>query len=187
MNRRKVSSHQPNQVTISGGLLKIYGLGVLIIGDSGIGKSECALELICRRHRFVSDDVTQIVKMANNKLIGSAPSLSRDFMEIRGLGIINIRRIFNPKSICRKAEINLVIKLEKWEQGKENDRLGLKLPQSYEVLDKKIPQITIPVALGRNIAALVEVACKVHLLREKGCDTSREIVKKLDRAISQHD
>ncbi|MEA3421386.1 MAG: hypothetical protein U9Q97_06910, partial [Acidobacteriota bacterium] len=92
-----------------------------------------------------------------------------------------------PKSICRKAEINLVIKLEKWEQGKENDRLGLKLPQNYEVLDKKIPQITIPVALGRNIAALVEVACKVHLLREKGCDTSQEIVKKLDRAISQHD
>jgi len=187
MNKWEVTSHQAKQGTISGGLLKIYGLGVLITGDSGVGKSECALELICRGHRFVSDDVTQIVRTANNKLIGSAPSLSRDFMEIRGLGIINIRRIFNPKSICRKAEIKLVIKLEKWEQGKEHDRLGLKLTQDYEILDKKIPQITIPVALGRNIAALVEVACKVHILREKGCDTSREIVKKLDHALSHRE
>ncbi len=168
---------------ISGGLLQIFGLGVLIIGDSGIGKSESALELISRGHLFVSDDVVSI-KVVENKLFGEAPPLSRYFMEIRGLGIINIREIFGPKAVLEHTEINLVIHLKKWERGKEYDRLGLEFSENYKVLEYNLPQISIPVAPGRNIATLIEVACKVHILREKGYLASREIDKKLRRALS---
>ena len=172
------------QVVIPGGLLQVYGLGVLIIGDSGVGKSESALELISRGSRFVSDDVTQIEKGSNNKLIGSAPELTRYFMEIRGLSIINIKQIFGPKSICRKSEIDLVIQLKKWEKGKKYDRLGLEALKNYKIMGVKVPMISIPVAPGRNIATLIEVACKVQILRKKGYHAPEEIVKKLDRALS---
>jgi len=172
-----------NQTTIFGGLLQIFGLGVLIIGDSGIGKSESSLELISRGYRFVSDDVVHVTKMPSGELIGKSPPISRYFMEIRGLGIINIKEIFGPKSISRQAKIDLVIQLRKWQRGKEYDRLGLKFPEDYEILGKKIPQLSIPVAPGRNIATLIEVACKVHILRLKGYHAPMEIVKKLSRAL----
>ncbi|MFB0565047.1 MAG: HPr(Ser) kinase/phosphatase [Candidatus Aminicenantaceae bacterium] len=177
-------SLEREEITISSELLQISGLGVLIIGDSGIGKSECALELISRGHRFVSDDVVHIKKTAGGKLIGMAPSLSRNFMEIRGLGVINIREIFGPKSMLRQTKIDLVIKLIKWQQGKGYDRIGLKFPDDYEILGKKIPQLEIPVAPGRNIATLIEIASKVHMLRKKGYSASEEIISSLNRALS---
>jgi len=179
-------SSTPNSITLSGGLLQIFKLGILIVGDSGLGKSECALELISRGHRFVSDDVTHFEKTKDGKLIGSAPAISRNFMEIRGLGVINIKEIFGAKSVAPKAEIDLAVRLKKWEQGKTYDRLGLKFPKDFEILGTKIPQINIPVAPGRNIATLVEVACKVHIYREKGYYAPDQIVKKLDRALSPH-
>jgi len=182
MNRERRKSSR--QVTIYGGLLQIFGLGVLIIGDSGIGKSESALELISRGYRFVSDDVVQITMMSNGELVGRSPALSRYFMEIRGLGIINIKEIFGAKAICEQSRIDLVIQLRKWQRGKEYDRLGLKFPEDYKIFRKKIPKLNIPVAPGRNIATLIEVACKVHLLRQKGYHASQEIVKKLDRALT---
>lgn len=169
-----------------GGLLKIFGLGVLIVGDSGIGKSESTLELISRGHRFISDDVTLFKKTPGGKLIGLAPQISRDFMEIRGLGIINIKEIFGIKSICRQIEIDFVIRLKKWEKGKDEDRLGLEFPEEYEILGFRIPQIKIPVAPGRNIATLIEIACKVYVLKKKGYYASQEIIKKLDRALALH-
>jgi HPr kinase/phosphorylase len=169
---------------ISGGLLQIFGLGVLIVGDSGIGKSESALELIARGHRFVSDDVVHVRRTASGRLIGKAPTLSRFFMEIRGLGIINIKEIFGAKSIGRQSPIDLVIRLKKWHRKREYDRLGLRFPEDLEVLGEKIPQLNIPVAPGRNIATLIEVACKVHILRKRGYHASLEIVKKLERALS---
>lgn len=173
----------PHQI-ISGGLLKMFGQGILIMGDSGVGKSESALELISRGHFFVSDDVVQIQKRATGKLIGSAVPLSRNFMEIRGLGIINIQKIFGDKSIYSKTEIDLIIMLKKWKAGKDYDRLGLKFPESQQILDVKIPKITIPVAPGRNIATLIEVACKVFMLKQHGYDAAKEITAKLDRAIA---
>lgn len=172
------------QITVSGGLLRIFGLGVLIKGDSGVGKSESALELISRGHRFISDDVTEIRKTKKGKLIGTFPSLSRHFMEVRGLGVINIKEIFGPKAISQRAEINLIIQLKHWEQGREYDRLGLKFPEDCKILGMKIPQIDIPVAPGRNIATLIEVACKVHILRKKGYLAPQELARKLDRALS---
>ena len=178
------ASFDPNQVTISGGLLRVSGLGVLIKGDSGVGKSESALELISRGHRFISDDVIMVKKNRQGRLIGKAPSLTRHFMEIRGLGIINIKEIFGEKAICQKSEIDLVILLKRWERWKDYDRLGLEFPDDFIILGEAIAQINIPVAPGRNIATLIEVACKIHTLREKGYLAPQELNKKLSRVLS---
>ncbi len=173
------------KVIISGGLLQMFGLGVLIIGDSGIGKSECALELISRGHLFISDDVTRFVKEGSDKLLGSAPEFSKNFMEIRGLGIINIKEIFSTKSLCSQTKVDLVIKLKRWEKGREYDRLGLEFPDGYEILGQKVSQIIIPVAPGRSIATLIEVACKVFLCRQNGYHAPKELIKRMVRALSQ--
>ena len=177
-------SLSPDQVTISGQLLQISDLGVLIVGESGLGKSESALELISRGYRFVCDDVVHVKRETNGKLFGEAPPISHYFMEIRGLGIINIKEIFGPKAVLKKSKIDLVINLTKRERKKEHDRLGLKTPEDYEILGVKTPQIYIPVAPGRNIATLIEVACKVHMLKEKGYHAPQDIVRKLNRALS---
>ncbi|HMA54895.1 MAG TPA: hypothetical protein VKT17_10555 [Acidobacteriota bacterium] len=172
------------QTTISAGLLKIFGQGTLILGDSGIGKSESALELISRGHQFISDDVVQIRATPKGDLVGTAPALSRNFMEIRGLGIINIRAIFGPRSIARQAKVDLVIRLQKWRRGYEVDRLGLKSGEGVTILGREIPRLAIPVAPGRNIATLIEVACKVHILRRKGYSAPDEIIRRLDRVLT---
>jgi HPr kinase/phosphorylase len=181
---RFFSRFSPDQVTISGELLQISGLGVLIVGDSGLGKSESALELISRGYRFVCDDAVHVKRENSGKLVGAAPPISRHFMEIRGLGIINIKEIFGTKAVLKRSTIDLIIKLEKRQREKEDDRLGLKTPEDHEILGVKIPQINIPVALGRNIATLIEVACKVHILKEKGYHAPQDIVRKLNRALS---
>jgi HPr kinase/phosphorylase len=170
--------------TISGGLLRIFKVGALIIGDSGIGKSESSLELVTRGHKLVSDDVVHVTREGPGRLVGRAPALSRNFMEIRGLGIINIREIFGPSSICSKSRIDLIFRLKKWRHGLELDRLGLNLPEDEIILGEKVPQVFIPVAPGRNVATLIEVACRVHLLRMKGYHAPHEIMKRLDRALS---
>jgi HPr kinase/phosphorylase len=178
-------SFEAKEKTISAGLLQIFGLGVLIIGDSGIGKSESSLELITRGHRFVSDDIVHLKRDSHGKLIGMAPSLSRYFMEIRGLGIINIKEIFGTKIVLPKTKIDLAIRLKKWQQGKNYDRIGLKSPEVYAILGEKIPQVDIPVAPGRNMATLIEVACRVHLLSRMGYVATQELVNKLNRALTQ--
>jgi HPr kinase/phosphorylase len=172
------------QTTISAGFLKIFGVGTLILGDSGIGKSESALELIARGHKFIADDVVRVRKEPGGGLRGTAPPLSRDFMEIRGLGIINIREIFGPGSVVAGARVDLIIKLKKWRKGFEVDRLGLKVSEDESILGVKVPQLAIPVAPGRNIATLIEVACKVHILRERGYHAPSEIIKRLDRVLT---
>jgi len=174
----------PDQVTISGELLQISGLGVLIVGGSGLGKSESALELISRGNLFVCDDAVHVKRENKSRLVGTAPPISRNFMEIRGLGIINIKEIFGPKAVLKRSAIDLVIKLEKRQREKGDDRLGLKTPMDHEILGVKIPQINIPVAPGRNIATLIEVACQVHTLKEKGYHAPQDIVRKLNRALS---
>jgi HPr kinase/phosphorylase len=184
VSKKKASGSSSDRVILSGGFLQIFGLGVIIVGDSGIGKSESALELVSRGHRFISDDVVDVCRFSDGRLVGRAPSLSRYFMEIRGLGIINIKEIFGARAICRQSDVNLVVRLKKWERGDEYDRLGLEFPEDYEILGVKTPQLILPVAPGRTIALLIEVACKVHLLRKRGYHASQEIVKKLDRALS---
>jgi HPr kinase/phosphorylase len=179
------AARSSKKALVSGGLLRISGLGVLINGDSGIGKSESALELISRGCRFVSDDVIEARKVAGGRVAGRSPALTRHFMEIRGLGIINIREIFGARAVLAESPIDLVVTLHKWPGHSQSDRLGLKFPEDYVLLGVRIPKLVIPVAPGRNIATLIEVACKVHRLRRRGYQASREVVRRLERTLGR--
>lgn len=158
-----------------GVLLDVYGLGVLIEGSSGIGKSECALDLVSRGHRLVSDDVIEVKRIGTEKVIGSAPELLREHLEIRGLGILNIRDLFGVSAISSAKNIDLSIKLERWDRAGEVDRLGID-PRYTEVLGIPIPQVLIPVSPGRNLSTLVETAVRIQLLRVRGYDAAQEFV-----------
>ncbi|MDI6699479.1 MAG: hypothetical protein QME85_11190 [Candidatus Saccharicenans sp.] len=173
------------QVVISAGLMKIFGVGTLIIGDSGVGKSESSLELIARGHKFVSDDVVEIFRDEKGQLHGRSPRLTRNFMEIRGLGIINIREIFGAGAILEETPVDLVIRLKRWNKKMEIDRLGLKFPEDFQLAGMRVPQLHIPVAPGRNIATLIEVACRVFVLRKKGYEAAQDIVRRLDRKLAR--
>lgn len=158
-----------------GVLLDVYGLGVLIEGTSGIGKSECALDLISRGHRLVSDDVIEVKRIGTDKVIGSAPELLREHLEIRGLGILNIRDLFGVSAISSAKTIDLSIKLERWDRAGEVDRLGID-PRSIDVLGVRVTQVLIPVSPGRNLSTLVETAVRIQLLRVRGYDAAQEFV-----------
>lgn len=158
-----------------GVLLDVYGLGVLIEGTSGIGKSECALDLISRGHRLVSDDVIEVKRIGTEKVIGNAPELLREHLEIRGLGILNIRDLFGVSSISSAKTIDLSIKLERWDRAGEVDRLGID-PRYTEILGVQVQQVLIPVSPGRNLSTLVETAVRIQLLRVRGYDAAQEFV-----------
>jgi len=155
---------------------------VLIVGESGIGKSECALDLIDRGHRLVSDDVVEIKRMAD-ALVGGSPDLTRYHMELRGLGVINIKDLYGVSSVRMSKKLELVVSLERWEVGREYDRLGLK-EERYEVLGAGLPLVRMPVAPGRNIAILVEVAARNQLLKARGYDAARRFAEQVDEMIA---
>ena len=159
------------RLSIHAVFIDVYGLGVLIQGDSGVGKSECALDLVVRGHRLVSDDIVEIKKV-EGRLVGSSPEMFRYHMELRGLGIINIKDLFGVAAVRYKKEIEMVIELSRWEEGKEYDRLGVQ-NRTYKLMDVDIPYLIMPVAPGRNLAILVEVASRNHLLRLKGYRPTR--------------
>jgi HPr kinase/phosphorylase len=160
-------------------LLDVFGLGVLLIGESGIGKSECALDLVVRGHRLISDDIVIIKKVTDTVLIGTSPDLIRYHMELRGLGVINIRDLFGISAISLSQKIELVISLERWKPDVEYDRLGLD-ENRYEILGVDLPLVRMPVAPGRNIAILIEVASRNFLLRAQGYNASRQLAQKIN-------
>jgi HPr kinase/phosphorylase len=162
-------------------LMDVFGLGVLIMGESGIGKSECALDLIDRGHRLVADDVVEIKRMGDT-LTGASPDLTRYHMELRGLGVINIKDLYGVSSIRLTKRVELVVNLERWEAGREYDRLGLR-NETFLVLGVALPLIRMPVAPGRNIAILVEVASRNQLLKERGYDAARLFVERIDQRL----
>jgi HPr kinase/phosphorylase len=164
---------------IHGVLLDILGLGVLIVGESGIGKSECALDLVVRGHRLVADDTVEIRRRAESVVIGACPELTRHHMEVRGLGLINIRDLFGVASTRTSKRVELVVRLDRWDQDREYDRLGLDAA-TYDLLGLRVPLIHMPVAPGRNLAILVEVAARNQLLRMRGINAARELVARLD-------
>ena len=168
---------------IHGVLLDIYGQGVLVTGESGIGKSECAVELIVRGHRLVSDDVIEIYRTSEGKVIGSSPPLSRYHLEVRGLGIINIKELFGISSITLEKEIDLVIELKKWEPDAEFDRLGSESFKKHELLGVDLPLIIIPVGPGRNLAVLIEIAVRKHLLDRKIYPPTKDITEELNNLL----
>jgi HPr kinase/phosphorylase len=167
---------------VHGVLMDILGLGVLVVGESGIGKSECALDLVVRGHRLVADDAVELRCRAQSFIIGTCPELTRHHMEIRGLGLINIQDLFGVASTRSSKRVELVVQLERWETGREYDRLGVD-DAFYEVLGIRIPMIRMPVAPGRNVAIVVEVAARNQLLRTRGHHAARRLVERLDREL----
>jgi HPr kinase/phosphorylase len=163
-------------------LMDVFGMGVLIMGESGVGKSECALDLIDRGHRLVSDDVVEIKRMAET-LLGSSPDLTRYHMELRGLGVINIKDLYGVSSIRVSKRVELVVNLERWEAGREYDRLGLR-DEKFQILGVPLPLIRMPVAPGRNLAILVEVAARNQLLKDRGYDAARRFVERVDEVMA---
>ncbi|MEN3338055.1 MAG: HPr kinase/phosphorylase [Acidobacteriota bacterium] len=178
-----LDTHLAPRGTVHGVLMDILGLGVLMVGESGIGKSECALDLVVRGHRLVSDDVVDLHCRAESFIIGTCPELTRHHMEIRGLGLINVQDLFGVASTRSSKRVELVVQLERWEHGREYDRLGLD-EQSYEVLGSRIPMIRMPVAPGRNISILVEVAARNQLLRARGHHAARRLVSRLNEQLA---
>jgi HPr kinase/phosphorylase len=159
-------------------LMDVLGLGVLITGESGIGKSECALDLIVRGHRLVADDTVEVRRRAESILIGSCPELTRHHMELRGLGVINVKDLFGIASTRSSKRVELVVQLERWDPAREYERLGLD-DHHFEILGLRVPLLRMPVAPGRNIAILVEVAARNQLLRSRGHHAARTLAERL--------
>ena len=170
------------QITRHGVLMNIYGQGVLILGDSGIGKSETALELIKRGHRLIADDAVDIKRINRDNLVGSAPELIRYYMELRGIGVINVRHIYGVGAVKPEGNIDLVVKMEHWEEGKAYDRLGLS-SETHEILGITLPQVTIPVRPGRNLAVIMELAAMNNRQKKMGFNAAQTLASDLDYAI----
>lgn len=166
------------EITVHGVLVEIFGVGVLILGPSGIGKSESALELVTRGHRLIADDMVIVHRGENRSLMGSGSGLARYHMEIRGIGIIDVKELFGVAAVLATVEIELVIQLEEWNNGAHYDRLGLE--EHYrKMLDVPVTDLKIPVSPGRNIAVILEVAARNHLLKKQGYHTARELNRRL--------
>jgi HPr kinase/phosphorylase len=163
-------------------LLDVLGLGILITGESGIGKSECALDLIVRGHRLVADDTVEVRRRAETILIGTCPELTRHHMELRGIGVINVQQLFGIASTRSSKRIEFVVQLERWNPAREYERLGLD-DEFDEILGLRVPLIKMPVAPGRNIAILVEVAARNQLLRARGHNAARLLADRLAEAL----
>ena len=166
------------QIARHGVLMNIYGQGVLILGDSGIGKSETAIELLKRGHRLVADDAVEIRRISNN-LFGTAPEIIRHYSEIRGVGVIDVQQLFGMGAVQFDTEIDLVIQLEQWVDGKFYDRLGLG-EEKYEMLGVELPIVTIPVRPGRNLAGIVEIATMKNRQMKYGYNAARDFVMQFD-------
>jgi HPr kinase/phosphorylase len=178
-----LEDHLAERISLHAVLMDVLGLGMLISGESGIGKSECALDLIARGHRLVADDIVEVRRRSETILIGTCPEPTRHHMEVRGLGVINVKELFGVASTRSSKRVEFVVRLERWEPGREYERLGLE-DHYEEILGLKIPLVTMPVAPGRNIAILVEVAARNQILRTRGHHAARLLVERLERSLT---
>lgn len=166
------------RITRHGVLVEVYGEGLLLLGDSGVGKSETAIELVKRGHRLIADDAVEIKRVSARTLVGSAPAIIRHYVELRGIGIVDVRRIFGMGAVKDTQGIDLVINLEPWIQGKMYDRLGLD-NETMNILGIEVPSITIPVKPGRNLAIILEIAAMNNRQKKMGYNTAEEFNRKL--------
>ena len=171
-------------ISIHGVLVDVYGVGVLIMGESGIGKSEAALELIKRGHRLVSDDVVEIRKVSDETLVGTAPDITRHFIELRGIGIVDVKMLYGGQSVRETQNIDLVITLEEWDRDKEYDRLGLE-EQYTEFLGNKVVCHQLPIRPGRNLAIIVETAAINHRQKSMGYNAAQELYKRVQQNMTK--
>lgn len=166
------------RITRHGVFIEVYGEGILLLGDSGVGKSETAIELIKRGHRLIADDAVEIKKVSATTLVGRAPDIIRHYVELRGIGIVDVRRLFGMGSVKETEKIDMVINLEPWQDGKMYDRLGLD-ESSTEILGINVPSIVIPVSPGRNLSVVIEVAAMNNRQKRMGYNTAQEFNKRL--------
>ena len=166
------------RITRHGVLVEVYGEGILLLGDSGVGKSETAIELVKRGHRLIADDAVEIKKVSATTLVGKAPELIRHYVELRGIGIVDVRRLFGMGAVKETEKIDLVINLENWQQGKMYDRLGLE-STTMDILGIDIPSIVLPVCPGRNLSVVIEVAAMNNRQKRMGYNTAEEFNKRL--------
>ena len=167
-----------DRITRHGVLVEVYGEGVLILGESGVGKSEAAIELVKRGHRLVADDAVEIRKVSAISLVGSAPEIIRHFIELRGIGIVDVKKIFGMGAVKDTEKIDMVINLEQWDEHKKYDRLGLE-SEYTEILEIKVPALTIPVRPGRNLAVIIEVAAMNNRQKKMGYNAANELNRRL--------
>ena len=175
-----LNNHLAPHTNVHGVLVEVYGVGILITGESGVGKSESALELVKRGHRLVADDVVDVRRVSENRLVGEAPEILRYLMEIRGVGIIDIATMFGIGAVANSRTVDMVVHMETWQPGKEYDRLGLDDDQT-EILGVKVPRLLLPIRPGRNVAIVLEVAARNLRLKQQGFNAARE----LDRRMSE--
>jgi HPr kinase/phosphorylase len=179
-----LEDHLVPSTTLHGVLLEIFGLGVLLIGASGAGKSECALDLITRGHSLVADDRVTAKRYPHGDLMGFCQEPLRHHMEVRGLGIVNVQDLFGLAAVRERKSIDLVIELEPWDESKAYDRLGLE-ERVYKILDVSCPYIILPVALGRNLSILVEIATRNHVLKLQGHHSARDFARELEKKLQK--
>lgn len=172
------------QFTRHGVMVEVYGIGILILGDSGIGKSETAIELVKRGHRLIADDAVEIRKVSDKTLLASAPELIRYYIELRGIGIVDVRRLFGIGSVKDTEKVELIIQLEPWVEGKMYDRMGLK-QEVTDLMGIEIPTVLIPVRPGRNLAVIIEIAAMNHRQKAMGYNTAQEFNERLMKLAEQ--
>ena len=167
------------RITRHGVLVEVYGEGVLLLGESGVGKSETAIELVKRGHRLIADDAVEIKRNVTDRLVGTAPELIRHYIELRGIGVIDVCRLFGMSAVKDEAEIDMVINLEQWKDGAMYDRLGLENLYTT-ILDVQVPSLTVPVRPGRNLAVIIEVAAMNNRHRRYGYNAAEELARRVD-------
>jgi len=172
------------RITRHGVLVEVYGEGILILGESGVGKSESAIELVKRGHRLVADDAVELKKISSSTVVGSAPDMIKHYIELRGIGVIDVRRLFGMGSVRPNQNVDLIINLEPWQDGAQYDRLGLE--QEYTpILDVKIPSLTVPVRPGRNLAIIIEVAAMNSREKKMGYNAAHEFTERISRHFEE--
>ncbi len=181
-----LNDHLAPRKSTHGGLVEVYGEGLLLLGDSGVGKSETAIELVKRGHRLIADDVVDIKRISDTQLIGVAPEIIRHYIELRGIGIVDVCRLFGMGAVKESQQIDLVINLEPWVEGKMYDRLGLD-EQTVSILGVSVPTVTIPVKPGRNLSIILEVAAMNNRQKRMGYNTAEEFNKKLMKRMGIED
>ena len=172
------------RITRHGVLVEVYGEGVLLLGDSGVGKSETAIELVKRGHRLIADDAVEIKRVSAKTLVGEAPEIIRHYVELRGIGVVDVRRLFGMGAVKNSEKIDLIVNLEPWVQGKMYDRLGID-EERTEILGISIPSMTIPVRPGRNLSIIIEVAAMNNRQKKMGYNTAEEFNKRIMESLSQ--
>ena len=177
-------NHLAPRITRHGVLVEVYGEGVLLMGDSGVGKSETAIELVKRGHRLIADDAVEIRRLNNRDLVGTAPELIRHYMELRGIGVVDVRRLFGMSAVKEEADIDMIINLEPWREDAVYDRLGVE-ENFMKVLEVDVPVTTVPVKPGRNLAVIIEVAAMNNRHKKMGYNSALEFTKQIDSHFDQ--